>query len=364
MAAQSPRTVENWAAKTPDNFLFAIKTPRCITHDKLLHELRRRTRRISNHYGNSRARSSDRSCCSSHNLVRRVFADRHAFTDRLIPFLKKLPTTQKIRHRDSQCQNGSTPNLPTCSANAPIALVLPDLPYMPRPEELAQKFDPITANWTYIRWLGDRKGIELQTTTWDKTIVDRTAGTNQLGRFLLPIKRRGITVYAYANNHYAGHGPSTIRQFRDLWRQKSFTPFPEPTPTPLPTSSPSPSPKKSHRPPSRPSSIDRPPFFSFRPAHPKHDFICRAVDLDDAVGNQHATKCKTVIPSAAIRRFCFSTSLLRSCRLAQSRNLSSLLDCDLDFTHLKAKRPRLKIEPRPPHSSQLTLASYGCTVGP
>ena len=131
----SPRTVENWAAKTPDSFIFSIKTPRSI---------------------------------------------------------------------------------------------------MPRPEELAQKFDPIIADWTYIRWLGDRKGIELQTLTWDKIIVDRTAQLTSWVDFCYQIKRRGITVYGYANNHYAGHGPATIRQFRDLWRKKGFPPLPEPAPTPKP----------------------------------------------------------------------------------------------------------------------------------
>ena len=45
---------------------------------------------------------------------------------------------------------------------------------MPHPNELSQKFDPITTDWTYIRWLGDRKGIERITKTWNKTVVDRT----------------------------------------------------------------------------------------------------------------------------------------------------------------------------------------------
>jgi hypothetical protein len=31
---------------------------------------------------------------------------------------------------------------------------------------------PPPANFTYIGWLGDRKGIERQTKTWDKTILD------------------------------------------------------------------------------------------------------------------------------------------------------------------------------------------------
>jgi hypothetical protein len=54
-----------------------------------------------------------------------------------------------------------------------IALVLQDRSFMPSPAEL--KFDPITADWTYIRWLGDRKTIEEHTTTWDKVVVDRTS---------------------------------------------------------------------------------------------------------------------------------------------------------------------------------------------
>lgn len=29
--------------------------------------------------------------------------------------------------------------------------------------------DLVTADFAYVRWLGDRKGIEEKTTTWDKT---------------------------------------------------------------------------------------------------------------------------------------------------------------------------------------------------
>ena len=35
------------------------------------------------------------------------------------------------------------------------------------------------------------------------------------------ITRRGVTVYAYANNHYAGHGPATIARFLELWDQNA-----------------------------------------------------------------------------------------------------------------------------------------------
>jgi hypothetical protein len=40
--------------------------------------------------------------------------------------------------------------------------------------------------------------------------------------FCYQIRKRGVTVYAYANNHYAGHGPATIKQFRTLWQARGF----------------------------------------------------------------------------------------------------------------------------------------------
>ena len=38
---------------------------------------------------------------------------------------------------------------------------------------VVRAFDPLTADFTYIRWLGDRKGIEWLMKEWDKTIRDR-----------------------------------------------------------------------------------------------------------------------------------------------------------------------------------------------
>lgn len=31
----------------------------------------------------------------------------------------------------------------------------------------------VPADFAYVRWLGNRKGIEEQTTTWDETVIDR-----------------------------------------------------------------------------------------------------------------------------------------------------------------------------------------------
>ena len=35
-ACPTPRTVNNWAARTPDNFVFSVKVPQSITHEKVL----------------------------------------------------------------------------------------------------------------------------------------------------------------------------------------------------------------------------------------------------------------------------------------------------------------------------------------
>jgi uncharacterized protein YecE (DUF72 family) len=237
----SPRTVENWGAKTPDNFIFSIKTPRSITHDKILEN-------CGAELGEFLATMEILGPKLGPILFQfpqfspGVFADRHAFTDRLIPFLNKLPAGRKyaIEIRNPEWLDAEFADL---LRQHQIALGLPDLPYMPRPEELVQKFDPITADWTYIRWLGDRKGIELQTLTWDKTIVDRTAQLTSWVDFCYQIKKRGIIIYGYANNHYAGHGPATVRQFRDLWRKKGLPPLPEPLPS-TPRPAPAPPPKQ------------------------------------------------------------------------------------------------------------------------
>jgi uncharacterized protein YecE (DUF72 family) len=236
----SPRTVANWAAKTPDKFIFSVKTPRSITHDKILvncdaelEEFLTTMEILGPKLGPILLQFPQ--------FSPGVFPARHAFTERLLPFLKKLPKGRKyaIEIRNPEWLDAEFADL---LRQRGIALVLPDLPYMTRPEELAQKFDPITADWTYIRWLGDRKGIELQTITWDKTIVDRSKELSSWVDFCYQIKRRGITVFAYANNHYAGHAPATIRQFRDLWRKKSGEPLPEPAPTTLPAAKPGPEP--------------------------------------------------------------------------------------------------------------------------
>lgn len=94
--------------------------------------------------------------------------------------------------------------------------MLQDLFYMPRPWEFLANFDPVTADFVYVRWLGDRKGIEQITTTWDKTVVDRREDLERWVEFLRRLLAKHLKVYTYANNHYAGNGPATVSLFWQL----------------------------------------------------------------------------------------------------------------------------------------------------
>jgi uncharacterized protein YecE (DUF72 family) len=87
-------------------------------------------------------------------------------------------------------------------------------------DELVRKFDVVTADFVYARWLGDRKGIETKTTTWDKLIVDRSSEMDRWVPALASLLERNIEVYGYFNNHYAGHAPGSIELLRETWRRK------------------------------------------------------------------------------------------------------------------------------------------------
>ena len=80
-----------------------------------------------------------------------------------------------------------------------------------------RKSDVLTAEFAYVRWLGDRKAIEQRTTRWDRLIVDRR---RDMGRWIPAIRTildRGLTIYGYFNNHYAGYAIGSIDTFRSLW---------------------------------------------------------------------------------------------------------------------------------------------------
>jgi uncharacterized protein YecE (DUF72 family) len=91
---------------------------------------------------------------------------------------------------------------------------------MPRPSELFDTGNPITADFTYVRWIGDRKGIEELTKIWNQTIVDRTEELREWVKILRGVSRQVKIMFAYANNHFGGYASDTVELFKRLWTQE------------------------------------------------------------------------------------------------------------------------------------------------
>ncbi len=139
-----------------------------------------------------------------------------SFLQVLEPFLVSLPKGHQwaleIRNR-----HWLSEKLFSALRNHGVALALIDHPWMPRPKEVFQLGDPITAGFAYVRWLGDRKGIEQRTFVWDQTLIDRREELRDWVRILKQVQRRGVRIFAFANNHYAGFAPETVRLFNEIW---------------------------------------------------------------------------------------------------------------------------------------------------
>ena len=211
----NPKTVENWYQKTQPGFIFSVKVPQIITHEKILVDCREEFEEF--------VRTMD---LLKEKLGVIVFQfpyldkwyvkDRHAFADRLLPFLKLLPSGHQfaVEIRNRKWLDAEFADM-LRSFN--VALVLQDIHTMPEPSQI--KFDLITADFSYVRLLGNRKEIELTTLVWDKVVEDKTDKVSEWVKHCLQVQRRGIKQYVYANNHYEGYSPATIEKFKNFWKK-------------------------------------------------------------------------------------------------------------------------------------------------
>lgn len=212
-------TVKGWYEKTPPDFVFAVKVPQVITHDKMLADCDLEWNEFLSTIDNLGEKLGPVLFQFGY-FSRSVFKNADRFLARLWPFLERLPKDHRFAV-EIRNKNWLDAKFTDLLREHNVALALTDTSFMPRPWEITEPLDLITADFAYVRWLGDRKGIETQTTTWDKTIVDRTPELTNWVQLFRRFVSRNLKVYAYANNHYAGHGPATVKLFWDLWNGKS-----------------------------------------------------------------------------------------------------------------------------------------------
>jgi uncharacterized protein YecE (DUF72 family) len=193
-------TVQNWREVAPEGFLFAAKFPQEVTHQKGLVGAEAETEAFTS----TMAELGDK---LGPLLVQLPPSFAVEGMGVLEDFLKILPGgfryAVEVRHRSWL---GS--DLPEMLRERGAVLTLIDYPRMPR-------MDEATADFSYIRWLGDRREFPAGHTRLKKQRDDDLGWWSDLvGRFL----EEGRTVFAYANNHYQNHSPTTLARFLEIRR--------------------------------------------------------------------------------------------------------------------------------------------------
>ncbi len=193
-------TVERWREIAPEGFLFAAKFPREVTHERTL--------------------------AGCVGLARSFAETMNLLGDKLGPLLVQLPPSfdvggmgvledflkdlpegfryaVEVRH-----WSWIRSDLPKMLEERNTALTLIDYPRMPR-------LEAATSDFVYIRWLGDRREFPSDHTEPKR---DRSEDLRWWARRVEKFLGEGREVFAYANNHYQNHSPSTLEQFLEVYR--------------------------------------------------------------------------------------------------------------------------------------------------
>jgi uncharacterized protein YecE (DUF72 family) len=149
---------------------------------------------------------------------KQAFPQPQDFLVRLAKFLDQLPRGRAyaIELRNKYWINDRLLDL-LRARNISLALI--DHPWMTPADQLVAKQDMVTAGFVYLRWLGDRKGIEERTKHWDSVIIDRRREMETWIRIIRALLKRGLRILGFFNNHYAGFAPGSVKLFYEVWER-------------------------------------------------------------------------------------------------------------------------------------------------
>lgn len=202
-ASPPASTVRGWASRTPPGFLFSLKMPREITHERrlvgseeVLAEFVDRARELEDRLG---------------PILIQLGPDFSPLERRALEeFLPLLPPDLEFAVEFRQAEWIRPWALDLLSAHR-VALAISDGRWIPRGTALELVSRP-TAAFHYLRWMGADRSI----TDYSRTQLDRSAELDAWGSVLGPVAGGGVRVFGYVNNHFAGHSPATARQLQRL----------------------------------------------------------------------------------------------------------------------------------------------------
>ncbi len=203
-----PQRLARWARSVPRDFTFALKLPREITHE-------RRLIGCADLVGAFFASALTLGPQLEAVLVQLPPDFGPSEWDALAAFVRGLPAGARIavEVRDPHWFAADRRDeLLALLRERQIALAVSDGTFVELNVMLAAFASP-TAPFGYIRWLGRRDSVA----RYDRVVIDRGAQLARWAVALRAVAGRLARVCGYANNHYMGHAPATIRElYREL----------------------------------------------------------------------------------------------------------------------------------------------------
>lgn len=205
------KTVRGWFERTPPGFVFALKLPQEITHERklrdsvdLLELFVERARELGDKLG---------------PILVQLGPD---FSPSELPaiaaFLPQLP--RDIRFAIEFRQRGWVHDgLIALLREYGVALALSDGRWIPRKMMLSLIERP-TASFHYLRWMGPDRTI----VDYSRIQVDRTRELETWSQAIGAVARRALDIYGYVNNHFAGHSPQSARELQRMLGQTPVEP--------------------------------------------------------------------------------------------------------------------------------------------
>jgi uncharacterized protein YecE (DUF72 family) len=205
--------VKNWNKRTADNFRFAVKFPKVITHDKALKSVEKD--------------------------IEKLYDVMEPLYDKILVFLMQLPPSLQIAEGLDAIKNLRYTLDPSFRYaievrhlrwfNELFYSYLKQMNYclVWSQQEILVTLPILTTDFVYLRLIGDRSIDERD---FSKIKKDRTKEMQLWINKFKDIQKNGKNVKAAiitANNHYSGFGPMTAKLFAEMMNLKNkIRPFP------------------------------------------------------------------------------------------------------------------------------------------
>ena len=200
--------VNNWDKRTPDNFRFAVKFPKVITHDKRLKDVKKE--------------------------IERFYDVMEPLYDKILVFLIQLPPSLQIAEGLDLIRNLQYQLDPSFRYaievrhhswfNELFYNYIKEKKYclVWSQQDIVITPPVVTTDFIYLRLIGDRSINEKD---FGKINKDRTKEMEIWSKILedddRKVKDLNMAIIA-ANNHYAGFGPMTAKLFAEMMNLKDY----------------------------------------------------------------------------------------------------------------------------------------------